>query len=219
MNEPTVNEPTTMKERPDPTHEAPPLVLASASPRRREILERMGFEFTSRPADLDETPQAGELPGEYVLRLAREKARAVARPGELVLAADTTVVLDGEILGKPENDDEAREMLTRLSGREHEVATGVALCDLDRALQLAQLETTRVRFAPLTEEEIEWYVGCGEGADKAGAYGIQGRGALFIESVEGDYSAIVGLPIATVYRLLRRAGYRFAHLPRLSRRI
>ena len=185
----------------------PELVLASGSPRRREMLERLGFRFTVRPVDIDESPREGESPGDYVLRLAQEKARAAARPGELVLAADTTVAQGGGLLGKPRDAGEARRMLERLSGKEHEVATGVALVDLDRALQLAVVESTRGRFAELEAPEIEWYVATGEPLDKAGAYAIQGYGALFAETVHGSYSNVVGLPIATTYRLLKRAGY------------
>lgn len=197
---------------------APELVLASGSPRRREILERLGFRFAVRPTEVDETPRDGETPQEYVLRLARAKARTAARPGELVLAADTIVVEGDELLGKPADEDEARRMLVRLSGREHQVHTGVALADLDRSLQLAVVESTGVRFAEVSEEEIDWYVATGEPLDKAGAYGVQGYGALFVEAVHGSYSSVVGLPIATTYRLLRRAGYRLPNLPAPSLR-
>ncbi len=190
------------------------LVLASGSPRRREILERLGFEFTVRPVDIDESPVSGEVPGDYVLRLARAKARAAARAGELVLAADTIVAIGGEILGKPRDAGHARVMLERLSGKEHQVHTGVALCDLERALQLAVVESTQVRFAALSAQEIDWYVATGEPLDKAGAYAVQGCGALFVEAVSGSYSSVVGLPVATTYRLLRRAGYFPPNLPR-----
>jgi septum formation protein len=193
--------------------EAPELVLASGSPRRKEILERLGFDFEVRPVEVDESPLADEKPQGYVLRLARSKAREAARSGELVLAADTVVVDGGDILGKPRDPDDARRMLGRLSGKEHFVHTGVALCDLDRALLLAVVETTRVRFAELSEEEIEWYVASGEPLDKAGAYAVQGLGSFFVEMVHGSYSSVVGLPIATTYRLLRRAGYQLTNLP------
>lgn len=193
----------------------PNLVLASGSPRRREILDALGFRFAVRPVGIDETPQDDEAPKAYVLRIAEAKAEAGARPGELVLAADTTVVEGGAILGKPDGEAEARRMLERLSGGEHEVHTAVALCDLDRALQVSIVETTRVRFAAMTPEEIAWYVATGEPLDKAGAYGVQGHGGLFVEAIEGSYSNVVGLPIATTYRLLRQAGYPFAHLPPL----
>lgn len=195
-----------------------PLVLASGSPRRRELLEALGFPLVIRPVDVDESPNGGEAPDDYVRRLARTKAAAAAgleeaRTGELVLGADTIVVLDGEMLGKPTDSDDARSMLRRLAGRDHEVKTGVALRDLDRGLDEVVEETTRVRFAPLSDEEIDWYVGTGEPLDKAGAYAVQGRGALFVEAVYGSYSCVVGLPIAATYQLLRRAGYRAANLP------
>jgi septum formation protein len=155
--------------------------------------------FTVRPVDLDESPLPGEAPRDYVLRLAVEKAAAAS--GELVLAADTTVVVDGEILGKPRDDDDARRMLRLLSGREHSVLTGIALG------KAAEVDETLVRFAPLSEAEIDWYVATGEPRDKAGAYAIQGLGSLFVESVEGSYSNVVGLPIPRMYRLFARLGY------------
>lgn len=182
------------------------LVLASGSPRRRQLLAEQGLLFEVRPVDLDETPRPGESGCELVLRLAEQKALAAARAGEVVLAADTAVVVDGAVLGKPADDAEATAMLRQLSGRWHEVLTGVAVCDLDRALRLALVETTRVRFATLSEAEIGWYVATGEPADKAGAYAIQGYGAIFIEQIEGSYSNVVGLPLSTTYRLLRQAG-------------
>ena len=185
------------------------MVLASGSPRRRELLAGLGLRFEVRAADVDETPHPGESPRDYVLRLAREKAAAVARsgaPGELVLAADTTVVLEGEILGKPEDEEDARRMLRLLAGREHEVLTGVALQEV-AGRQVAAVEATRVRMAPLDDREIGWYAATGEPQDKAGAYAIQGLGSLFVEAVEGNYSNVVGLPIPAVYRLFRELGY------------
>jgi septum formation protein len=187
-----------------------PLVLASASPRRRELLDRLGLRFTVRAADVDETPRPGEVPADYVLRLAREKAGAVARPGELVLAADTTVVVDGEILGKPEDGADAVRMLRLLAGREHEVLTGVAVVEAgeEGARRMAStVERSAVRMAPLSEEEIAWYVATGEPRDKAGAYAIQGLGALFVEAMAGNPSNVVGLPVPVVYRLLGELGY------------
>lgn len=182
------------------------LVLASGSPRRRELLRRIGWDPLVRPVDLDETPRPGEAAADYVLRLAEEKAAARAEPGELVLAADTIVVLDGELLGKPVDVADARRMLAALSGREHEVLTGVAIYDPARCAKLATFDRTRVRFAEMSEEEIGWYVSTGEPMDKAGAYGIQECGALFVEAIEGNYSNVVGLPMPTTWRLLRRAG-------------
>jgi septum formation protein len=179
----------------------PDLVLASGSPRRRELLEGLGVRFKVRPVDLDESPLPSEAPRDYVLRLAVEKAAARVEPGELVLAADTTVVVDGEILGKPRDDDDARRMLRLLAGREHAVLTGIALG------KVAEVDETLVRFAPLSEAEIDWYVSTGEPRDKAGAYAIQGLGSLFVEAVEGSYSNVVGLPIPRMYRLFARLGY------------
>jgi septum formation protein len=187
------------------------LILASASPRRRELLAGLGLRFTVRAADVDETPRAGEPPAGYVLRLAREKAAAVAQSGsgeEWVLAADTTVVVDGEILGKPLDDEDARRMLRRLSGREHEVLTGVALLESRGAetREASHVETSRVRMAALRESDIAWYAATGEPRDKAGAYAIQGLGALFVEAVSGNYSNVVGLPVPAVYRLFAALG-------------
>jgi septum formation protein len=186
------------------------LILASASPRRRELLGGLGLRFETRSADVDETPHPGEEAEAYVVRLAREKAAAVARPGELVLAADTTVVVDGEILGKPLDAEDARRMLRQLAGREHEVLTGIALAepnDGDEGRIAARADLSRVRMAPLTDEEIDWYVATGEPMDKAGAYGIQGLGSLFVEAVDGNYTNVVGLPIPAVYKLFAELGY------------
>lgn len=174
------------------------LVLASQSPRRAELLRAAGFEFIVRVADIDETPRAGEAPRAYVLRLAEEKALAV--PGDLVLAADTSVVLGDEIMGKPVDRADAARMLRALSGREHEVITGV--CLRRGAETLVELASTAVWFAPLSEAEVEWYVESGEPMDKAGAYGIQGLASRFIERIDGSYTNVVGLPVALVYRLL-----------------
>lgn len=188
----------------------PGLVLASGSPRRRELLEGLGLRFTVRASAIDETPLPGEEPGAYVLRLAREKARAAGRPGELVLAADTTVIIHGEILGKPQDEADAARMLRLLSGHEHEVLTGVAVLDLEETgagRLAAEVDRTVVRMAPLAAEEIAWYVATGEPRDKAGAYAIQGLGALFVEAVSGNYSNVVGLPVPTVYRLFQELGY------------
>ena len=181
------------------------LVLASGSPRRRELLEGLGVRFQVRPVDLDESPLPGEPPRDYVLRLAVEKAGARVEPGELVLAADTTVVVDGEILGKPLDDGDARRMLRLLAGREHSVLTGIALQGASG--KAAEVDETLVRFAPLSEAEIDWYVATGEPRDKAGAYAIQGLASLFVEAVEGSWSNVVGLPIPRTYRLFARLGY------------
>jgi len=184
----------------------PHLVLASASPRRRELLTGLGVRFTVRPVDVDETPRPLEDPHGYVLRLAREKAAARIGPGEIVLAADTSVVLDGEILGKPTDPDDARSMLGRLAGREHVVLSGVAVLTEDGG-QRSDVEESRVRIAPLSEEELRWYVATGETFDKAGGYAVQGLGAMFVEAVFGDYTNVVGLPLPLTYRLFREMGH------------
>lgn len=184
----------------------PRLILASASPRRRRLLETLGVSFSVRPVDVDETPRAGEAPRDYVHRLAEEKAAARVEAGELVLAADTSVVLDGEILGKPSDAAEARTMLGRLAGREHTVLTGVALHAAGSGHR-THVEESRVRIAALTPEELSWYVDTGETMDKAGSYAVQGIGALFVESVHGDYTNVVGLPLPATYRLFRAAGH------------
>jgi septum formation protein len=159
-----------------------------------------------RPSDVDESLRAGEEPADYVLRLALEKAAAGARDGELVLGADTTVVLDGEVLGKPLDAADARAMLGRIAGREHVVFTGVALHDGTSGRRVSAVDTTRVRMAPLTEAQIAWYVATGEPMDKAGAYGIQGKGALFVDQVFGNYGNVVGLPLPMVRRLMAEIG-------------
>lgn len=158
--------------------------------------------------DIDETPRPGEAPDAYVERLAREKAAERAAEGELVLAADTTVTLNGRILGKPNDPEDARAMLRELAGREHQVMTGVALhAPGIEVPTVAAVDVSTVRFAPMSEAEIAWYVDTGEPLDKAGAYGIQGRGALFITSLEGSFSNVVGLPLRRLYELLRQCGW------------
>jgi septum formation protein len=185
----------------------PALVLASASPRRRELLGGLGLRFTVRSADLDETPLPGEDPETTVLRLAREKAAALAHSGELVLAADTDVVLDGELLGKPRDPEDARRMLARIAGREHTVLSGVALEEPGRDRRAAAMAVSRVRMAPMTPERIEWYVATGEPLDKAGSYAVQGIGALLVEEIFGNYTNVVGLPLPLTWRLFRELGY------------
>jgi septum formation protein len=180
-----------------------PIVLASASPRRAELLRAAGFSFDVLPAHVDERVHDAELPAAYVRRVAIDKARAIyqRRPGHIVLAADTTVVVDRHILAKPEDDGDARRMLRLLSGRSHDVLTGVAVAShigIDAAVA-----TTTVQFAPLSDEEIAWYISTGEPADKAGAYGIQGLASRFVTRIEGSYSNVVGLPVALVYEMLK----------------
>lgn len=182
-----------------------PLVLASSSPRRAEILRAVGWPFETQASDVDETRAQGETAVGYVERLAREKAEAVAgaRLFGLVLGADTVVVVEGRVLGKPRDIKEAREMLQSLRGREHEVLTGVALVRAETKRIAVAHERTRVRFGELSDAEIDWYVGTGEPSDKAGAYAVQGRAALFIEAIAGDYWNVVGLPVRLVYRLAK----------------
>jgi septum formation protein len=185
----------------------PRLVLASQSPRRRELLAQLGIAVEVRPAHADESVRPDEPPRDYVLRLAREKARAVT--GDLVLAADTAVVLGAEVLGKPTGAADARRMLEALSGTEHEVLTAVCVrrAQPSLAVELDALAQTTVRFARLSSAEIDWYVGTGEPLDKAGAYAIQGAGGAFVLSVSGSVSNVVGLPLAETADLLRRAGF------------
>jgi septum formation protein len=171
------------------------------------LLGELGLRFTVRATDVDETPLPGEVPGDMVLRLAVAKAAARAHPGELVLAADTTVVLDGELLGKPADEAEARAMLDRIAGREHTVLTAVALEEPENDRKVSAVETSRVRMAALSPEEIAWYVATGEPLDKAGSYAIQGIGALFVEEVFGNYTNVVGLPLPLTGRLFRALGY------------
>ena len=191
------------------------LILASKSPRRAEILDAVGWWFETVPANIDETRAQSEDADTYVRRLARTKAESVAArvSAGLVLGADTVVVVEGEILGQPRDPEDAARMLTLLSGKWHEVLTGVALLRAgSRAVPgagqinqpLVACEVTRVRFGAISEAEINWYVATGEPMDKAGAYAIQGKAALFIEEVQGDYFNIVGLPIRLVYELARK---------------
>jgi septum formation protein len=183
-------------------HPREKLVLASSSPRRAEILERAGWSHEVIVAGIDESLKPNEEPAAYVQRLARSKAEAVAKKLEegLVLGADTTVVIANQILGQPKDETDARMMLDRLNGKWHEVLTGVALVRVGGKSRVAY-ETTQVRFAEMSKEEIDWYISTGEPFGKAGAYGIQGKAALFIEEIQGDYFNIMGLPIRLVYEL------------------
>jgi septum formation protein len=188
------------------------LVLASASPRRADLLRAAGYAFDTCAVDVDERVRAGEPPTDYVRRLAAEKsARALekfadARGDLVVIGADTTVIVDGETLAKPEDEREARGMLERLSGRPHEVLTGVSV--RTGADERGRVEITRVWFASLSPGDILWYVGTGEGRDKAGGYAIQGLASRFIPRIEGSYTNVVGLPISTVSALLDELGVR-----------
>ncbi|MEO8265695.1 MAG: Maf family protein [Ilumatobacteraceae bacterium] len=181
------------------------VVLASASPRRHELLSKTGITFVVRSPDIDESPIDGEQPVDYVRRLASQKA-AAAKPaaGELIIAADTTVDLDERILGKPLDDREAGEMLRQLSGRTHQVHTGVAVCTDGQ--EFVEVCTTLVTFVALDDPMIEWYIATGEPMDKAGAYALQGAGAALVSSVHGSVSNVIGLPMHVVLDLSRRIG-------------
>jgi septum formation protein len=187
----------------------PKLILASGSPRRAELLTSAGFEFTVRPAEIDESPLKAEAAPDYVIRLARVKAQKVWQElegsGAIVLGADTTVVTDSRIMGKPRSDADATSMLAALSGKVHEVLTGVVV--RSDARELVELVTTRVHFLPLTPATIARYVATGEPSGKAGAYAIQGYAARFIDWIDGSWSNVVGLPLATVNRMLDLIGF------------
>ena len=192
------------------------MILASQSPRRIELMREAGYDVRVIPADIDETPFDDEAPLTLVERLARAKAAAVAaehaEPNELTIAADTIVTFDGKILGKPANEDEARTMLHELSGRTHQVATGVCIVRAGdtraphAAESLSFVDVTDVTFYELSDEQIEHYVASGEPMDKAGAYGIQGRGALFVAHLDGDYFNVMGLPLCRLGQLLNELG-------------
>jgi len=185
------------------SNDLPRLVLASGSPRRQELLDGLGVEFTVRAVELDESVLPDETPEQLVRRLSMEKARARVDAGELVLAADTIVIIDRTILGKPNSDNEARDMLRRLAGRRHTVLTGVALAQGDRAPSSQGIERSEVEIVRMSEEEIDWYVETGEPMDKAGSYAIQGLGALFVAGVQGNYTNVVGLPLPLTKALFR----------------
>ena len=178
------------------------LILASQSPRRKELLGLFHIPFTVRVADIDETMDAGKDPADEVARVSRAKALAVPRNnGDVVIAADTIVVLDGKVLGKPTDNTHATAMLTALSGRDHQVMTGVTV--LQGQTCLTHTEITDVHFRPLSRQEIENYIATGEPMDKAGAYGIQGGAALFVEKLQGDYYNVMGLPVCRLLLMLR----------------
>ncbi len=193
------------------------LVLASASPRRAEILRNAEIGFEVRAAVIDESPREGELPSDYVQRLALEKARAVANAAAdergisdetIFIGADTAVVIDGEVFGKPESEEAARRMFRRLSGRVHEVHTGLALIRRPRTWEKIVDEVTLVTFAKLSDDEIERYVASGEPFGKAGGYAVQGIAGCYVTRIEGCYFNVVGLPLARLYSLLKEAGWK-----------
>ncbi|MBI3797465.1 MAG: septum formation inhibitor Maf [Deltaproteobacteria bacterium] len=192
----------------EPRNATPHLILASASPRRRELLQRIGVVFVVIPSDTSEAAQPGELAQEYALRVASEKAQDVAQrhPGIWVLGADTIVEIDGEVLGKPRDAADGQRMLSKLSGRTHRVMTAFALLDGDSRVRMRQVVTSRVTFKPLSAAQIGEYLATGEPFDKAGAYAVQGVGASLVERVEGSYTNIVGLPMAEVQAALRAVG-------------
>ncbi|MDX6575935.1 MAG: nucleoside triphosphate pyrophosphatase [Blastocatellia bacterium] len=191
----------------------PKIILASASPRRAEILRSVNWPFETLPTDIDETREPGEVAVAYVQRLARAKAESAARrcPGATIVGADTVVLINQQILGKPRDQSDAREMLRQLSGEWHQVLTGIAL--VDPSASRVACQTTEVKFAVMSRDEIDWYVSSGEPEDKAGAYAIQGLGARFIEEIRGDYFNVVGLPVRLLYEMVQvpRLGDRTIH--------
>ena len=186
--------------------ELPKIILASASPRRAQILRTVGWPFETLPVNIDESRRDNEDAAGYVQRLAREKAEAAAPKArnQLIVAADTTVVIDDHILEKPLDENDARRMLRLLNNRWHQVLTGIAIIDAQSRTMIAY-EQTEVKFAAMSDEQIDWYVASGEPMGKAGAYAIQGLGARFIEGIRGDYFNVVGLPVRLLYELVLQA--------------
>lgn len=184
------------------------IILASASPRRKELLSQVGLNFESIPSLINEDIREGETPEEHVLRLALYKAREISKnqQNSLVIGADTVVVLDGKILGKPQDEKEAFEMLSQLSGREHKVYTGFCVRDSSNDVECSKVVESRVRFKQLTSEEIEGYIKSGEPMDKAGAYAIQGKGSYMIKEIQGSYTNVVGLPLCELIEVLINLG-------------
>jgi septum formation protein len=182
-----------------------PLVVASASPRRHELLRSVGLEFEIRPADIDESVREGELPSDYVARLSAQKAAAVGRVGEIVVGADTTVEIAGQILSKPVDGDDALRMLAMLGGTTHHVYTGVTVIGpvAGRVDVVTEVASTAVTFTAIDQAMAEWYVRSGEGNGKAGGYAIQGAAAVFVARIDGSVTNVIGLPLAETVRLLR----------------
>jgi septum formation protein len=183
-------------------------ILASASPRRRELLASINLDFEVIPSHIPEVRGEGESPEEYVARLSREKAAAIAEkfPADWIIAADTTVLLGDQLLEKPADAEDAARMLATIAGKTHVVYTGVTLLNLAQNWRDTRVAESEVRMLPLDAREIEWYVATGEPLDKAGAYAVQGTGAMFIDSIHGSYTNVVGLPLATLFGMLRKAG-------------
>ena len=189
----------------------PKIILASASPRRAELLAMFGKPFVVEPSNIDESTRSGETPTDYIIRLALSKVREVgARVADgLIIGADTIVLFEGEILGKPQDEEEAFRMLKALSGRWHSVMTAVALYVAHTKQEVVGYEKTMVRFSKIKEPEIRWYLATGEYKDKAGAYGIQGYAGLFIKEIAGNYHNVVGFPLSLVYQLAKHLGYQW----------
>jgi septum formation protein len=181
-------------------------ILASASPRRQELLKSVGLKFKTIPAHVNEDHHEGESPRQHVQRLAQDKALAIAKkyPDSIVLGADTIVVIDDIILGKPKSKAQAREMLQRLSGREHKVFTGFTLAHVAPKVRKTKVVQSAVRFKIISPEEMEWYISCDEPYDKAGGYAVQGKGAYFIKSIRGSYTNVIGLPLCEVLEEMKK---------------
>ena len=192
------------------------MILASASPRRKEILENFGFSFKTIVKNIDETSDKTHAE-EKILEIAEKKARAAAIdfPDENVVGADTVVVVDGKILGKPKNKEEAFSMLKSLSGRSHEVITAFSFININKNISYSDYEITKVYFKNLTDDEINWYINTKEPMDKAGAYGIQGKGAFFVEKIEGDFFSVMGFPLGKFVRFLNKTGFNLNNLEKI----
>ena len=192
------------------------MILASASPRRKEILENFGFSFKTIVKNIDETSDKTHAE-EKILEIAEKKARAAAIdfPDENVVGADTVVVVDGKILGKPKNKEAAFSMLKSLSGRNHEVITAFSFININKNISYSDYEITKVYFKNLTDDEINWYINTKEPMDKAGAYGIQGKGAFFVEKIEGDFFSVMGFPLGKFVRFLNKTGFNLNDLEKI----
>lgn len=192
------------------------MILASASPRRKEILENFGFSFKTIVKNIDETSDKTRAE-EKILEIAEKKARAAAIdfPDENVIGADTVVVVDGKILGKPKDKKEAFSMLKSLSGRSHEVITAFSFININKNISYSDYEITKVYFKNLTDDEINWYINTKEPMDKAGAYGIQGKGAFFVEKIEGDFFSVMGFPLGKFVRFLNKTGFNLNDLEKI----